>query len=509
MAGVPEFARKLELVLKALNLSRGRLAQAVGIDKSVVSRWASGATIPTDHNLTLLTEVVARHRPGFGRFDWDRSVTSFAESLGVAAARGREDPRDGLPASTAQAPMLERPVLPLSGKPSIAVLPFQNMSGDSELDYFVDGLVEDIITALSRVSGMLVVARNSSFAYKGRVVDVRQIARELGVRYVLEGSVRRAANRLRVTGQLIDGSSGNHIWADRYEGSREDVFEFQDRITSYVIGSTYPKVRQAEIARAQAKATKNLDAYDLYLRASALMRQFSEETHREALLLLDRAIALDPRYSNAYGLASVLELQRNRRHWGDHEETRARSLHLAKLAVETGWDDPLVLTQGGFALVGLGSRPADGLACIERALTLDPNFTPAMRAAGWACWALGDHPKSIAWFERAMQFGPIDPLVEDALVGIAFPYFLTGRYLEALGWIEKALPAQTNHGPALFLRVAALAMLDRPASDVQDALRQLRHTVRNPSIHAFRRLLPSIEQFEPFESALRKAGLPD
>jgi TolB-like protein len=191
-----DFAQKLGVVLKAINLSRGRLAQTVGVDKSVVSRWASGAQAPSDHNMSLLTEAVARHRPGFERRDWDLDAEGFAnrfDALDVGASS-----------------------LGLPDKPSIAVLPFQNMSGDPEQEYFTDGITEDIITELSRFHSLFVIARNSSYSYKGKSPDIQQVGRELGVRYVLEGSIRKSSNRIRVTGQLLDTLAGNHIWAEAY-----------------------------------------------------------------------------------------------------------------------------------------------------------------------------------------------------------------------------------------------------------------------------------------------------
>ena len=233
--------------------------------------------------------------------------------------------------------------LALPDKPSVAVMPFQNMSGDPEQEYFVDGLVEDIITALSRISAFFVVARNSSFTYKGRAVDVRQIGRELGVRYVLEGSVRKAGGRLRITGQLVDTTTGNHIWADRYEGALEDVFDLQDRITSSVVAVIEPKVQQVEIKRAQAKSTENLTAYDLYLRAFAAHSDYEEESNSRALALLARAVAIDPRFSSAYGLMANCHVHRLNRGWGSVADAKKRGLEAAKLAVETGRDDPRAL----------------------------------------------------------------------------------------------------------------------------------------------------------------------
>ena len=283
-----DFAHKLGVVLKAINLSRGRLAQTVGVDKSVVSRWASGVQAPSDHNLSLLTEAVARHRPGFERRDWDRDAEGFANRLDALAADGSS---------------LERP--------SIAVLPFENMSGDPEQEYFADGMVDDIITALSRSKQLFVIARNSSFTYKGKSPDVRQVGRELGVRYVLEGSVRKSGNRVRITGQLIDAATGGHIWADRFDGYLDDIFELQDQLASSVIGGISTPLLNEEMQRAKRKVD-NLQAYDYFLRGWAAARRRTEEGSTEGLALARKAIALDPDFALGHAaLATFCNLRRS------------------------------------------------------------------------------------------------------------------------------------------------------------------------------------------------------
>src|SRR6188508_350784 len=301
MAAIADFAHKLGLILKACNLSRGRLAQTVGIDKSVVSRWASGVQAPTDHNLTLLTEAVGRHRPGFARADWELTPRALAARLGLD-----DDPSEG------------EPRLALPGRPSIAVLPFTNMSGDPEQEYFADGMVEEITTALGRLRWLFVIARNSSFTYKGKPVDVKRVGRELGVRYVLEGSVRKAANRVRITGQLIDATTGAHLWADRFEGPLDDIFELQDQVATSVVGAIAPAMEKAEIERAKRKPTESLDAYDYYLLGIAATHSVFEGTEdavSEALRLFYRAIELDPNYASAYGMAAWCHVLRKNYGW--------------------------------------------------------------------------------------------------------------------------------------------------------------------------------------------------
>jgi adenylate cyclase len=415
------------------------------------------------------------------------------------------------PVPRAPAQTIASPNLALPDQPSIAVLPFQNMSGDTEQAYFVDGLVEDIITALSRFSQLFVVARNSSFTYKGRIVDVRQVGRELGVRYVLEGSVRKASNRLRITGQLVDTASGNHLWADRFDGTLEDVFEFQDKVTTSVVSAIYPKMQQAEIVRAQAKPTENLGAYDLYQRAVALMYEFSEKSHSRAVALLEQAIAIDPRYSTAYGLMANLELQRATRNWSPFEEAKARGLSAAWKAVETGRDNPQALMQGGFVIARVGDRPEEGLYYLQQALTLNPNSSSAWRSMGIALWRTGDHENSIRHFERAMQLGRMDPLLAATYIGIAYPHFFAGRYEQALAWLAKGMPDRRRHVPTLLLRLGCLAKVGWPVADLQQALTQLRNQMPDASIVKALQILGPARPTdrEHYAAALRLAGLPE
>jgi len=242
----------------------------------------------------------------------------------------------------------QRPALPLPEKPSIAVLPFQNMSGDPEQDYFADGMVEEIITALSRIRWLFVIARNSSFTFKGRAVDVKQVGRELGVRYVLEGSVRKAASRMRITGQLIDASTGTHLWADRFEGALEDIFDLQDQMTASVVGAIAPKLEQAEIERAKLKPTANLDAYDYYLRGKANVHRGTKKTISEALRLFYRAIELDPNFAPAHGMAAWCYVLRKNYGWMTARAQETEELErLANKAAALGKEDAVALYTGG------------------------------------------------------------------------------------------------------------------------------------------------------------------
>ena len=252
---------------------------------------------------------------------------------------------------------------PLPEKPSIAVLPFQNMSGDSEQEYFADGVVEEIITELSRIKWLFVIARNSSFAYKGKSPDIRQVGRELGVRYVLEGSLRKAANRVRISGQLIDAINGAHIWADRFEGGLDDIFELQDQITSSVVGAIEPALTTAEMRRANAKPTESLDAYDCFLQALALFHGFSSTGFENAVALCRKAITIDPQYATPYGLAARSLVYRVALGWASNVEIeRNDAIEFARKAIDFGTDDPAALWMGGHALVVAAGEHDRGLS---------------------------------------------------------------------------------------------------------------------------------------------------
>ena len=307
-------------------------------------------------------------------------------------------------------PARERPTLALPDKPSIAVLPFQNMSGDPEQEYFTDGMVEEIITGLSRMRWLFVIARNSSFAYKGKSPDIRQVGRELGVRYVLEGSVRKAKDRLRITGQLIDTATGAHLWADRFEGSLEDVFELQDHVTSNVIGAIAPKLEQAEIERAKRKPTDSLDAYDYYLRGMAGLYRWSRESISEALQLFYRAIELDPEFASAYGAAAWCYFWRMANGWmTDHSQEVAEATRLGDKAEELGSADAVALSFGGIALGYVGGNVGAGISMIDRALALNPNLAAAWSASGLLRIYLGDCDTGIEHTARAMRLQPSRP----------------------------------------------------------------------------------------------------
>ena len=267
----------------------------------------------------------------------------------------------------------EQQTLPLPDKPSIAVLPFANFSGDPEQGYFADGIVDEIITALSRIPWLFVIARTSTFSYRDKVIDIRQIGRELGVRYVLEGSVRKETGRVRVMPQLIDAATGAHLWADRFEGSVERIFELQDQVTEKIVGAIGPKLQRAETERSRQKPTHSLDAYDYFLRGIASFHVVTKEGIEQAIGLFRKAIEIDPNYSSACGMMALCYVRRKgSRTMADEKGETAEALQVARRAVDFGAEDAIALSTGGFALAYLGSELDDGAAFIDRALELSP-----------------------------------------------------------------------------------------------------------------------------------------
>jgi adenylate cyclase len=401
--------------------------------------------------------------------------------------------------------------LALPDKPSIAVLPFQNMSDDRDQEYFADGMVEEIITALSRMRWLFVIARNSSFTYKGRAVDVKQVGRELGVRYVLEGSVRKSGNRMRITGQLIDAITGAHLWADRFDGNLEDVFDLQDQVTASVVGALGPKLEQAEIERAKRKPTESLDAYDYFLRGMASFHQFTEQGNAEALKFFYKAIELDQNFAPALGMAARSYAQRTGFGWViERDRETSEATRLARIASERGKDDAVALSMAGFALVIVVGDLEDGADMIERALALNPNLAWSWMFSGWAKLLLGEPEAAIERLARAMRLSPQDPQMFGMETATAFGHFFAGRHEEALSWAEKAIRERPNFFMASCVAAASAAKSGKPANAAK-ALARLRQL--NPAFGAsnakdllhFHRS----EDVSSFSEGLRLAGLRD
>jgi adenylate cyclase len=399
--------------------------------------------------------------------------------------------------------------LPLPDKPSIAVLPFDNMSGDPEQEYFADGMVEEIITALSRARWLFVIARNSSFTYKGRSVDVKQVGQELGVRFVLEGSVRKAGNRVRITGQLIDATTGAHLWADHFDGALEDVFELQDRVTASVVGAIAPKMEHAEIERAKRKQTENLDAYDYYLRGLAAVYQWKREANEEALALFSKAIELDPTFASAYGMAARCYSMRKASGWiANPDQEIAETVTLARNAAQLGRDDPIALSTGGVGLAFVASELEEGDELIERALALDPNLAPAWLFSGWVKIYLGEPESAIARIERAMRLSPNEPNVFGMQSAMALAHFFAGRPEEALSWAQKAMRVHSHRLFAACIAAASAALIGNK-DEAREAVRRLRQIEPNLRASALKAYWPIRRPADlaRLEEGLRRAGL--
>jgi TolB-like protein len=385
------------------------------------------------------------------------------------------------------------------------------MSGDPEQEYFADGIVEEIITALSRMRWLFVIARNSSFTYKGRAVDVKQIGRELGVRYVLEGSVRKSASRLRITGQLIDASSGSHLWADRFDGGLDDIFDLQDQVTANAVGAIAPKLEQAEMDRAKRKPTESLDAYDYYLRGMASVHLWTEEATSEALRLFYKAIELDPDFASAYGLAAWCYAWRKWNGWMVGRKQDVTEIErLARRAGELGQDDAVALCRGGFALgYAVGDRPG-GAALINRALVLNPNLATAWLLSGWIRAFLGEPEVAIEHLMRAMRLSPLDPLTFLAEGGIAWAHFFAARYDEMAQWAEKAIQERPTYVQGMRMAAAGHALAGRTeeAQTMMARVRQINPELRISDLKNVIGFFGS-DDLARYSEGLRKAGLPE
>jgi TolB-like protein/class 3 adenylate cyclase/tetratricopeptide (TPR) repeat protein len=457
-----------------------------------------------------ISETVLNHTRDRMRFDVEDAGTQTLKNIARPVHVYRIVVVD--PGRRPLAAQTHEPALALPDNPSIAVLPFQNMSGDPEQEYFADGMVEDIISGLSRIGWLFVIARNSSFTYKGKIVDVKQVGRELGVRYVLEGSVRKAGPRVRITGQLIDATTGGHIWADRFDGALEDVFDLQDRVTASVVGAIEPRLQRAEIERAGRKPTGSLDAYDYFLRGMASFHLFTRDSLLEARRLFQRATELDPNYASPYGMAAwCVHLSKTNGWMLDPEREIAEGVRLARRAVAVGKDDPTALWSGGHSLAYLAAEVETGAAYIDRAIVLNPNLAVAWGVSGWLRIYLGEPANAIERLERSRRLSPLDPIAYMGYAGMALAHLLADRYDEAVSWAAKSRNEQPNWATSLRVAAIAYALSDRivEAREAIARLREIDPTLRLSNLEKVAPPLRRPEDRARFIEGLRRAGLPE
>jgi len=399
--------------------------------------------------------------------------------------------------------------LPLPDRPSIAVLPFTNLSGDPEQDYFADGLVEDIITGLSRVRSFFVIARNSSFTYKGRAVDVRQVSRELGVRYVLEGSIRKAGSRVRIVGQLIDGTTGHHVWADRFEGELSDIFDLQDRVTESVVGAVEPSIRLEEIRQANNKPTAFVSAYDLYLRALPCFYKMTREGFAEVRKLTNEALSIDPRFTLAKALGAYIRSISVSQCWHEPDDIRV-AIRMAREVMAEARDDPTSLRFAAQVLAYSARDYEAALAAIERSLYLNPNSAQSYTSSGWVNTHSSRPLIAIDHFHKAMRLSPVDPEKGIALSGIGMSYLMLERFEDALKWGEMALREMPGYGSSYRVVIGALVGLGR-LDEARAAANRLMEAFPTYTLTLQRQINPWRDQAfgQRYLDALKLAGVPE
>jgi adenylate cyclase len=433
----------------------------------------------------------------------EREVKNVAEPIRVyLIVPGRADDRKSPEAEVD---------LSLPEKPSIAVLPFDNMSGDPEQEYFADGITEDLITALSKVRWFFVIARNSTFTYKGKAVEVKQVAKELGVRYVLEGSVRKAGQRVRITAQLIDATTGRHVWAERYDRQIEDIFELQDEMSQTIAGAVEPELSAAERDRVLTKPPENLDAWESYQRGLWNMWFYEREPNFEAEVLLNRAMELDPRFAPAYAYATYVQYQRVIMGWSDDPQ---RNLELGKALAEKALalddKDPIAYFALGRIHMMQG-RHEDSIAALEKAIDLNPSFAQSHHGLGMALTLAGRLDEAKAALKMAERLSPRDPILWASTVVYALACVLSGDHDEALKWARKTIlnPRAKGYWPHS-VHAAALAQAGR-LDEARNAVAAAVDALPDLSVSYLTRTLPTEKPggLDPYIDSLRQAGLPE
>ncbi|TPK07046.1 transcriptional regulator [Mesorhizobium sp. B2-5-9] len=473
----------------------------VPVSKDALVEAAWGGLAVADNNLTVQIASLRRVLAETGDAKpWIETLPRRGyRYVGPAVATNAPD-------ASAAARAISAPILP--DKPSIAVLPFSNLSHDPEQEYFSDGMVDDIITGLARINWLFVIARNSTFTYKGRAVDVKQVGGELGVRYVLEGSVRKASDRVRVIGQMIDASTGMHVWAERYDRSSRDVFALQDEIALSIVGAIAPSLRKAEIERVRRKRPDSLDAYDLVLQAQPDVDSGMPEQVARALMLLERAVALEPTYALAHGNAAMCHHCLFLRA-GLQEANRAASIRHARSAIVHGQDDALALTWAGFSIGMDAHDRAAAFTALEAALGISPSsaltYILGSVVLGWA----GEAERALEWSEQGMRLSPFDSWAWAAFDAQAMSHLLRGHYEEACHAAYKSVQANSAHSITYVQLAAALAKLGRldEARAAAARVRELHPMFRYSRQFAAVNCAPALA--DCLGHALNIAGLPE
>jgi TolB-like protein len=402
---------------------------------------------------------------------------------------------------------------PEAARLSIAVMPLVSLSPGPEQTYFAEGMADELITALSRLPWLRVISRSGTFVFKDNPIDARQAGRELGVRYVLEGSVRKAGSQVRIAGQLIDTATGAAIWGEHFDGSLESIFELQDQVAAKVVGAIQPRLEQAELERSRQKPTINLDAYDYYLRGLAELHRWTREGNREALKHFYRAIELDRRFAAAYGMAARCFAQRKNNDWVEDEaREKAEAAGLASLAVEFGRDDPVALAAAGVTIAFVGGRVREGGDLVERSLAINPGYGVAWMYRGWVKTWSCEPDEALASVNRALDVSPTnpDPYVRYMRRSLSFVHYLAGRYKEAIATANThaAVAPTVVYADAA---VAASAVMLGRIEQAQAALAEMLAAAPQLCRANLRNRFPLVkdEDFTRLADALRVAGLPD
>jgi TolB-like protein/Flp pilus assembly protein TadD len=496
--------REIHLKLATTALDGGDANEALGYAEAMMRRdpldeeahrlqLRALAALGRKHEALKVHQAFAAHLKAELGADPERATTEVIAAL--------KDP----PAPGAAAPETARV--------SIAVMPLANLSPDPEQTYFADGMAEELITALSRLPWLKVISRSGSFAFRGSSIDARQAGRELGVRYVLEGTVRKSDSQVRISGQLIDTATGLAIWGEHFDGELGNIFELQDRVAAKVVGSIQPKLEQVELERSQRKPTVSLDAYDYYLRGLAELHRWTRDGNREALKHFYRAIELDPRFGAAYGMAARCFSQRKTSEWVEDEaQERVEAERLAKLAVDFGRDDPVALSAAGIATAFVVGRVREGGEMIERSLAINPGYAVAWMYRSWIKTWSGEADEALASINRALDISPHnpDPYVRNLRRLMALTLFIGGRYEEALA-VTRAFTVTAPNATAAAIAAAASAALLGRLEEARASMVELRSVSPKLCVANLRRRMPFVrdEDFARVVEGLRLAGLPE